>query len=298
MAMTGSDAWTPGTADVAVILVAMNEAHHIDAIADNLRGWAREVFLVDSYSSDDTVGRALSHGFHVVQHAFRGFGDQWNFALETLPIQARWTLKLDPDERLSAQARDAFETEIARDRYDALRLPIRLWFLGTPLPVVLTLLRAWRTGKCRFSDVAVNEHALVEGRIGDIDGEIEHHDAPSLEHWFDKQNRYSTAEAWMRYSGAAMAVRPKLSGNALERRMWLKANFWKLPGRFFFLYVYHLVVQGAWRAGRAGRMWARLRTDVFRMQAYKYEEMQLRGGRPPSPPRAKGQPDPRVRQFQ
>ena len=37
-------------------------------------GWAREVFVVDSYSADDTVSLALRHGARVVQRRFRGFG--------------------------------------------------------------------------------------------------------------------------------------------------------------------------------------------------------------------------------
>jgi len=44
-----------------------------------------------------------------VQRRFRGFGDQWNFALRELPITAPWTMKLDPDERLS----DTLKQEIA-----------------------------------------------------------------------------------------------------------------------------------------------------------------------------------------
>ena len=43
---------------------------------------------------------ALRHGVYVVQRKFDGFGDQWNFALQ-LPIAAPWTMKLDPDERLT-----------------------------------------------------------------------------------------------------------------------------------------------------------------------------------------------------
>jgi Glycosyl transferase family 2 len=46
--------------------------------------WERcKVFLVDSYSQDDTVDIALRHGVHVVQRRFKGFGDQWNFALRS-----------------------------------------------------------------------------------------------------------------------------------------------------------------------------------------------------------------------
>ena len=83
--------------------------HNLEAVLDNIQDWAEEVFIVDSYSSDETVDIALRRGVYVVQRAFQGFGDQWNFALEQLPIKSKWTMKLDPDERLS----DELKTEIA-----------------------------------------------------------------------------------------------------------------------------------------------------------------------------------------
>ena len=62
--------WIPGTAPVAVIMITLNEGHNMEAVLENLKGWAQEVFLVDSYSQDDTVDIALRHGVHIVQRRF------------------------------------------------------------------------------------------------------------------------------------------------------------------------------------------------------------------------------------
>ena len=113
--------------------------------------------------------------------------------------------------------------------------------------------------------MAVNEHPLVDGRIGNADGYLEHHDSPDLDHWVTKQNRYTTAEAASQFEGRALALPPRLFGSALERRMWLKRHFWKMPGRYLILFLYHLLVLGAWKAGRVGWIWARLRTEVYRL---------------------------------
>ena len=78
--------WRPGTVPVAVVMITLNEGHNIEAMCRNLAGWAREVLVVDSYSQDETVDIALRHGIHVVQRRFRGFGDQWNFALRSCPL--------------------------------------------------------------------------------------------------------------------------------------------------------------------------------------------------------------------
>ncbi len=91
-------------------MISLNEAHNMEAVLQNLAGWAQEVFLVDSYSADDTIDIALKHGVQVVQRRFRGFGDQWNFALQELPITAPWTMKLDPDERLTDELKASIES--------------------------------------------------------------------------------------------------------------------------------------------------------------------------------------------
>lgn len=284
-------------APLSVVMISLNEAHNLDAVIENLHGFAAELFLVDSYSADATVDLALSHGVHVVQRRFRGFGDQWNFALRELPITQPWTMKLDPDERLSDRLKASIRDALARGEADAFALRRRLWFMGRPLPVRQEILRIWRTGTCRFSDVLVNEHPLVDGRVGFVDGDMEHHDSPNLHHWFEKQNAYTTAEAISAWRGDALSVAPKLSGSPLERRMWLKAHALKLPFFPILMFLYCLLVLGAWRAGAEGYAWSRLRADVFRWRRYKRAELKRLGAAYDIPRPRTGVPDSRVRSY-
>lgn len=289
--------WGPGTAPVGVIMIALNEAHHMEAVLRNLEGWAQEVFLVDSYSSDGTVDIALAHGVHVVQRAFTGFGDQWNFALRELPIAAPWTMKLDPDERLSDALKHEIVAAMASAGFDGYECPRRLYFMDRPLPVRQWLVRLWRSGKAQFTDVQVNEHARVDGSIGRLRSDIEHHDSPDLAHWLDKQNRYTTAEAVAAYEGRKLADEPRLFGTRLQRRMWTKKHYMRLPFRYALMFLYHYVALGAWRAGWVGYAWSRLRCDVYRLCEYKLREIRLTGRLPLARPAGPGQPDPRVRQY-
>jgi hypothetical protein len=63
------------------------------------------------------------------------------------------------------------------------------------------------------------------------------------------------------------------------------------------MFLYCFFGQGAWRAGRAGFIWAQLRVEVFRMREYKRLEMEWQGKIVEPPPVQKGYPDPRVRQI-
>ncbi len=286
-----------GSVPVAVVMISLNEAHNMEAVLENLGGWAKEVFLVDSYSSDATVSIALEQGVHVVQRSFKGFGDQWNWALDNLPITAPWTMKLDPDERLTDELKASIDATLRNTGADGISFTRRLWFMGKALPVSHSLLRVWRTGSCRFSDVLVNEHPQVDGVIAEVSGELEHHDSPNLHHWYEKQNGYSSAEATSSYRKAALSDEPRLFGSAFQRRMWLKQNYRKLPFRYGLIFLYCLLVQGAWKAGRVGVIWARLRSDVYRMRDYKLLEMQTKGEPGAAVEQRAGEADNRVERF-
>ncbi len=298
MSSIQADASAGPTVPLAVVMLALNEAHNMEAVLKNVSGWAQEIFLVDSYSTDATIDIALKYGVHVVQRAFRGFGNQWNFALSGLSISAPWTMKLDPDERLTPELKLAIQTAIESNDTDALIVKRRLWFMGYPLPIRQPLLRIWRTGTCRFSDVRVNEHPLVEGRVTLVSGDLEHRDSPNLHVWWDKQNQYTTVEAVEFLRKSKLAAEPRLFGNALQRRMWLKANFRKMPFRYVLLFLHAFFVLGAWRAGRVGFTWAHLRVEVHRMIEFKLNEMRILGREYEIPKGALGKPDPRVRQYE
>ena len=269
--------WPTGCVPVAVIMISLNEGHNMRDVLENLKGWAQEVFLVDSFSSDDTLEIAKEYGVKVIQNSFKGFGDQWNFALSQLPIASPWTMKLDPDERLTEALKENIQVEIQSNKSNGMIIKRHLFFMGEILPIRQNILRIWKTGSCHFTDVSVNEHPIVEGKKIHIDGDLEHHDSPDLDHWFEKQNRYSTYEAIIAYSDANLADRPVLLGTTFQRRMWLKKNFSKLPFRFILLFVYYYLVKGLWRSGRVGYIWSRLRVDIMRYREYKHFEMKKLG---------------------
>lgn len=289
-----NNSWQKGSAPVAVVMISLNEAHNLDSVLRNISGWAQEVFLVDSCSSDETVSIGLKYGITVVQRCFNGFGDQWNFALKTLPITAPWTMKLDPDERLSEELKSSINHLIKENRHDGIIVSRRLWFMGSTLPVSQSILRVWRSGTCYFTDVTVNEHPIIKGPTCRAKGYLEHRDSPDLDHWITKQNRYTTAEAINQYKRGELAFAPKFFGSIMENRMWFKKYFWFIPGRYSLLFFYHYIFLGAWRAGRVGLIWSILRVSVYRFWEYKRVEMEVLGRIPVRIPTGTGLPDPRV----
>ena len=233
-----------------------------------------------------------------MQRKFRDFGDQWNFALEAQTISAKWTMKLDPDERLTPEFKSECLRQIESTDNDAFYVNLKLFFMGKKLPVSINGLRLWRTGKARMSKVAVNEHLLVDGPVGQILSFIEHHDSPDLDHWCEKQNRYTTAEAMIAFKNQDLADVQKFWGTKLQRRMWIKKRFWSIPFRYQILFLYHYLYLSAWKSGWVGYVWSRLRSDVYRYTEYKFREMCITQKVPTKRKYGPGKPDPRLKQFE
>jgi glycosyltransferase involved in cell wall biosynthesis len=280
---------------ITIIMLTINEEYYLPGAIENVKPWAEDIFILDSLSNDRTIDIALEQGINIVQRPFTNFGDQWNFALKCLPIKSPWIMKLDPDERVTAKLVEEMGCVTQLERpCNGYYIPRRLWFMGKPLHVCFDVLRLWKTGEGRFSDVLVNEHPIINGTVGRLKGIIDHYDSPNLHHWLEKQNRYSTMEAIMVVKDDAFPVEPKFFGNTLQRRMFFKKVFSKIPFRFLLLYLYYLLYCGLWRDGRLGSSWAHLRSEVMRNRELKAREMELTGEIAKIPKAAHGHFDPRI----
>ena len=282
---------------IAVILITLNEAHNLKRLFKNLRGWANEIYVLDSYSKDNTVDICLQNGIEVYQRKFTNFGDQWNAALNLFDVKSDWVMKMDPDETLTDELKNNIFNELNNNDCEGFYLNRRLWFMTKPLPVKQKILRIWKKGKCAFTNSLVNEHPVVEGKLGFCKGDMSHFDSPNLEYWTHKQNLYTTAEALARFKNLGLAEQPKVFGNSLQRRMFLKKIFYYIPFRYLILFLYHFIFLGAFRSGKIGYIWSRLRADVYRNTEYKLNEYKITGLVDLETNFGHGDPDSRCKQF-
>src|SRR5882762_2571811 len=87
----------------SVILLSFNSVDTLGATLEKTRQVSDEIFVVDSFSKDDTVKLAESYGARVFEHAFEHYGAQRNWAIDNLPITGKWQLHLDADEVMDAE---------------------------------------------------------------------------------------------------------------------------------------------------------------------------------------------------
>jgi len=246
---------------LSVIILTRNEEANIAQALDSLAGWAGEIHVLDSFSSDRTLEIASRYGCRIAQHRFEDYAKQRNYALKHLPIQAEWVLFLDADEWLP----EALKQEIAllvggNPRENGFHLNMRMIWMGRWIRrgyYPTRLLRLFRYGKARCEDRAVNEHLIVEGETGVLRNDFIHEDRKGIGPWIAKHNDYAAREAReLLVSRSASPVREidaRLLGSQAQRKRWLRHNLWvRLPPlvRPFFYFFYRYVLLGGFLEGR------------------------------------------------
>jgi glycosyltransferase involved in cell wall biosynthesis len=207
---------------ISVIILTFNEEANIREAIDSVRGWAKEVFVVDSLSTDATIDRIreiADPGVGVVQHPFESYSQQWNWALKGLPLTGDWTLKLDADERVTPEFKAELSgllPKLSQD-VDGIYFRRRIQIVGGWIESGAVRenydMRMWRTGGAEFENRPINEHALVKGKTVRVKSFVDHCDAKSLTEWIDKQNRYTSLETLSRLRGDfSGAITPRLFG--------------------------------------------------------------------------------------
>jgi len=86
---------------ISTIILTFNSEKTIAATLKSVLQVSDDVYVVDSYSSDQTLEIVKRFGASIVQHPFENYGAQRNWAIDSLNIKYAWELHLDADERLS-----------------------------------------------------------------------------------------------------------------------------------------------------------------------------------------------------
>lgn len=198
--------------DLAVIILTKNESLHIVRCLERLDPLRpREVFVVDCFSTDGTQEMARHIGATVVEHEWPGNqAAQFNWAIDTLPIESGWVLRLDADEWLTSELVEEIKTRLAElpSSVDGVLLKRRhcvgwlgsKWIKHGMYPT--RILRIFRKGKARYSkDMEMDEHLKADGDVVEFDNDFVDESLLSFEEWRQKHCNYAMREAQMVVSG-------------------------------------------------------------------------------------------------
>ncbi|MBY0452293.1 MAG: glycosyltransferase family 2 protein [Bdellovibrionaceae bacterium] len=182
---------------LSVVLISLNEQSNIGRAVQSVIGWADEVLVYDSGSTDQTCEIALKMGARVEKGEWKGFGP--TKALATSLARHSWILSIDCDEEVSSALAEELKSKWSElDSSKAYRVPRLSYYLkrwirhGGWYPDYQV--RLFNREKSGWDQSVI--HEKVQAASYDIlVSHLNHYVFKNIEHQVQTNNRYSTLQA-------------------------------------------------------------------------------------------------------
>ena len=203
---------------LTVAIIALNAAADIGPCLASV-GFADEILVVDSGSTDATVEIARRHGARVEQKEWLGFGRQKQHAVSI--ARHDWVLCLDVDERVTEPLARSIRDALAGRKYRAWRMARRNRFLGRWLGhgegYPDWSVRLFHRTHAGWSSDEVHEAVLTTTEVGRLEGDLLHESAEDVATYMSKQNRYTSLHAQALFRQGVRAGYWRLFASPLAR---------------------------------------------------------------------------------
>jgi glycosyltransferase involved in cell wall biosynthesis len=182
---------------LSVTIITLNEAANIEACLASV-GWADDVLVVDSGSTDGTADLARATGARVIVRDWPGYAEQKNFAAGAATHE--WILSVDADERVTPELREEIRQRLAGEPAEAgFRMPRVTWHLGRWIRTTDWYpdyqLRLYHRGRATWASRPVHESVSATGEVGRLRSDLQHFAYRDLSHHFATMERYTTLAA-------------------------------------------------------------------------------------------------------
>ena len=98
--------------DISVIILTYNEEIHIERCIKSLQRFVKEVFIVDSFSTDKTQEIAENLGAKFYQNKWINYAIQFQWGLDNCPIKTKWIMRMDADEYIELELAQSISNRI------------------------------------------------------------------------------------------------------------------------------------------------------------------------------------------
>jgi len=256
--------------DISTLILTFNEEQHIERCIRNAQRFSKQVFLVDSYSTDRTKEIAESMGAVVYQNKWENnYARQLNWGLNNIPMSTKWVFRLDADEYLSDKLIIELEQKYPNIPEDITGIVMerKMIFMGRIITrgnVQWNMLRLFRYGKGFCEERWMDEHiVLTEGNSQQWENCFYDDNLNPIGWWINKHNGYSIREAidllnielkFLPENTETISV--AMSKDADEKRKKKqKYNSMPLFWRTFIYFVYRYCFKLGFLEGKEGFLW-------------------------------------------
>ncbi len=193
------------------IIIAKDEESNIKrCIESQIEVVDDVIVIVDSSTIDNTYEIAASFenvNAEIVE--WKGYGAAKNYALSKTKYD--WVLWIDADEELTVELKKELqEFKKNEPQFNSYQIARRAFFLGKWIkhsgwyPSRVT--RLFNKNYVSFNAKAVHENLIVEGSSGICRKDLNHYTDPTIVHYFNKFNNYTTLAAKDLYANGKTAT--------------------------------------------------------------------------------------------
>jgi glycosyltransferase involved in cell wall biosynthesis len=261
----------------SIIILTFNEEENILRCLDSVNDFTDDIIIVDSFSTDATLKICEAHRCRVFQHAFINQALQFNWALDNVPLERPWILRLDCDELLPAKLKQELAQLVATCEQDVtgIYLNRRMYFMNRWLKhgglYPHYILRAFRKGAGRYEEKTEEHFVLSTGRSVYAKKDfLEDNRKNTLKYWLKKHDDLSDREipdTLLETRNHEIEVESDLFGNKIERTRWFKTHVYvKAPLflRAFLYFIYRYFIRMGFRDGVPGLIFHVLQAFWYR----------------------------------
>lgn len=257
----------PRSHTLSVCLICKNEADRIEPCLQSVAGWADELIVFDSGSTDGTVEIVRRYTDQLWITDWPGYGPQRQRSLEA--ARGEYVFTIDADERVTPELRAQIDAELAKETVPCAvyRMPWGPIFFGKRLRFggryASPQARLFRREGAEFPMAQVHETLkFPPGPVGRLSGRLDHDSYRDYRHMVDKHTQY----AWL-------LAQEKL---ARGKRTFLLAG----PLRFVWEFILQYLIRGLVLDGRRGFLLAVLLSQYAYHKYAALYTLQLSGAKP------------------
>jgi glycosyltransferase involved in cell wall biosynthesis len=252
---------TTPQAPLSVLVVTRNEEVNLERCLASVHGFADQIFVVDSESTDRTrdIAARFADEVHVLAYDHSRI-IPWIFqwGLDHLPIRNDWVLILEADQALSPALRAEIAALLARPDLPEAGFYIRRRqiFRGHPIRFGgyggKHLMKLFRRDLCALDPAEQDTRVYVRGAVGRLRNPLEewNRKEDAILFYLEKHLRYADAfareEIERRRGALPWKLKPRLFGASDERVLWLKSRYYRMPlfvrPALYFFYRYVLLL--------------------------------------------------------
>lgn len=187
------------TVKISAVIITFNEEKNIARCIESLQGVADEIVIVDSYSTDRTKEICFELGVRFIEHAFAGYVEQKNYAVQQASYDH--VLSLDADEAISPELRESILIAKKNWTHDGYKCNRLTNYCGTWIRhcgwYPDTKLRLWDRRKGTWTGFSIHESLTMHSNttVGYLSGDLLHYSYYTLSQHVAQIDKFTTIMA-------------------------------------------------------------------------------------------------------